>query len=231
MKAPEYVTWHIKQVQWAVRLSQTNLTALRVGDWQNLREELWEFIKGPAWWTGMMVLPSGRSKEDYLGKLSSDAIEEIQKSLKGDLLRYSGGDKQNGFSLRLKPRSIEFDFVAFGPDVYYVMLLQAGDAVTDARLSLGFHLVGSVISPSSIRSCPQCAQLFVRERKLRDDVSNHYCSTRCARNAAAHAWRKRQDEKLKATERERGHKRYVDKVHRENPGKKFKIPRRARKSN
>ena len=62
MKAPEYVAWHIKQVQWAVRLSQTDLTALRVGDWQNLREELWEFIRGPAWWTGMIVLPSGGAK-------------------------------------------------------------------------------------------------------------------------------------------------------------------------
>jgi hypothetical protein len=229
MKTPEYVAWHIKQVQWAVRLSQTDLTALRVGDWQNLKEELWEFITGPARWTGMMVLPSGRSKEDYLDELSSGTMAEIQKSLKGDLLRYSADDKQNGFGLTLRPRSIEFDFVAFGRDAYYTMLLQAGDAVTDARLSLGFHLVGGVISPSSIRSCPQCVRLFVRERKLREDISNHYCSTRCARNAAAQAYRNRQGEKLKASERDRSHQRYVNHAQ-QTVGPNVKVKRRARAS-
>jgi hypothetical protein len=228
MKTHQIVLWHIKQVQWAVWLSQASLTGLRPGDWQNLREDFWEFITVPRWWTGMIMLPSGKTQEEYLEKLSNEAIGEIQKWLRSDLLRYSAHDSVV-LGTGIKPKQIEFNFTAFGIDSYFQVLMQAGDPITDARLSLGFHLVGGVITPSSIRSCPQCEQLFVRERKLREDISNHYCSTRCARNAAAQAYRTREGAKLKASERDRSHRRYVSQTRR-TVGPNVKVKRRPRPS-
>jgi hypothetical protein len=87
-------------------------------------------------------------------------------------------------------------------------------------------LVASGITPSQLKSCPECQSIFLLERKPRPDKQFH-CSTRCAQLAATIRYRKKKEAELKEKERERSHNRYVAKQRRKHPH--AKIPRRPRK--
>lgn len=227
MNWAEHQREHIKQLKFAVSLSQRDLTQLRDGDWQNLREDLYDFVNPTVGQRLQEVFLPPDIKERFIKMLTVSAIAAIQKQLAADFQRYAyKGDGSCQVSVR--PSQFEIDFVAFGPDGAFYQLTQVRDPVVSARLALGYHLIGAVISPNFIRSCPKCSQMFIMEKKPRADVANHFCSPKCARNAATTAYRERKRDEIRRKEKQRSRNRYEKRV-RNKPGMaRVKIPRRPR---
>jgi hypothetical protein len=227
MNWAEHQREHIKQLKFAVSLCQRDLTQLREGDWQNLREELYDFENLVVGQRLQEVFLPPNLKEQFFTTVTRDTVAAIQKHLAADFQRYAY--KANAPShVSVRASQIENDFVAFGPDVAFHQLIHARDPIVSARLALGYHLVGALISPSFIRSCPQCSLMFVMERKPSADVANYFCSIKCSRNAATKAYRGRMRNELRRKEKQRSRNRY-EKRSRSKPGMaKVKISRRPR---
>ena len=227
MNWAEHQKEHIKQLKWAVSLSRRDLGQMRAGDWQNLREELDQFVNPVVGQHLQSVFLPPDTREQFIKSLSIETVAAIQKKIAADLQQYAyNGD--NARTVTVRPKQLDIDFVAFGPDVAFYQMIQTRDPVASARLALGLHLVGAVISPAYIRSCPECSGLFVMERKPRADVANHFCSIRCSRNAATGRYRKKQKEEIRKKERQRSRNRYEKRI-KSQPGKaKVKIARRPR---
>lgn len=225
MKRAEVQKEHIKQLKCAVRLSQVDLARLREGDWQNLREELYEFMNPIVAQRLQEVFLPPDTKEQL--SLSTDTVAAIQKQIAADLQQYAYNGN-NSCAVTLRPKQLDIDFVAFGPDIVFYQIVQTTDPVASARLALGLHLVGAVISPAYIRSCPECSRLFVMERKPRLDVANYFCSIRCSRNAATKRYRERHRELIKEREKQRSRKRYEKRIRSQAGKANVKVARRPR---
>ena len=93
-----------------------------------------------------------------------------------------------------------------------------------ARLLL--YLLAASIEKNQIRTCPECEKIFLVRRRPRPDKTYH-CSNRCAQRYASKEYRKRNKDELGVEERERSHRRHVEKQRRKY-GPKVKVERRPR---
>src|SRR5690242_20438282 len=70
MTEAEIRAGYIKDIEWAILLSQRNLSELREGDWLNLREELYEFLQAQE------------DRKSFFEKATRETIGKIQQELK-----------------------------------------------------------------------------------------------------------------------------------------------------
>jgi predicted RNA-binding Zn ribbon-like protein len=71
-----------------------------------------------------------------------------------------------------------------------------------AKLSFVLHFYGSGLTADRIRKCPleSCGNIFVLKSYARED-REHFCSIKCARNAATRRYRKKGKKKQKSRSR------------------------------
>jgi len=122
----------------------------------------------------------------------------------------------------------------FRPNEPFWQLLSFGqqpNLQAKVDLALFRRLVSSGILRSQLRICPECRRIFLIHRKPRTDMA-FQCSIRCSRNAATRRYRERlakqNSEEVRSKERERSHRRHVEKQRRKH-GPHVKVERRPRK--
>jgi len=238
----------IKNLEWAVWFSQIDLDSLREGDWINLEKDLSWFMfksnerseKGLMGQASRRYLISPRPHASRLRRPTREEIRGLQSALSKDVKGLAYRPNPLGWSLPSVCRpienvslSVEIRSPTVSPFRYaydYVADVKEGYQVTTEssfRLAFFEYLVRSGILGSQLRYCPKCERIFLLKRKPRPD-KEFYCSLRCSRLAATHAYRKRKAEELKVKERERSHRRHVAKQRRQF-GPNVKVERRPRK--
>lgn len=197
---------YMKQLEWAIRLSQVNLNSLRQGDWLNLREELHDFAYDEP-------IPSDYRRETFLEKASPKSLGEIQRELKSRfdqcVKMYSQWEK-TGLStgvFGIRPFDVtqaKVHLTAWTPDLAFHLTLRSEDLKTDVLLKVAATFAASGVTITQIRQCPnaECGRFFLLRMKPRSD-RNFHCSHRCAVLAATRKYRKNKRNELRANDRSR----------------------------
>jgi hypothetical protein len=114
---------HIKTLEWAIRFCQANLSALREGDWINLKEDLYEFIEYGQHTAALLKAifpdqdnPGGELKSEFCKRTTEKEIAEVQGGLKRRLsgFAYSRGEQEVALLRKLRhldTASVRFPFV------------------------------------------------------------------------------------------------------------------------
>lgn len=208
----------MKRLKWAISLSQTKFEDLREGDSLNLKSELYDFTYGRH----RMLRNSTQLYGAKWGMLKREAFTpNLIKDVAQDFFAWFAqvadkGEQFKNLSLTVPLRDAAFNdegcfFVVEEPSGHFAPAFALDDVRIAAKIALGFHLVESKITRDQIRACDFCKKIFLAERKTRKDKGS-YCDSRCARNAASRAWRKRKDQELKSKEKRRAKKKYEKKV-------------------
>jgi hypothetical protein len=200
------IAGYIKKLEWAISLSQKNLQDLREGDWLNLREELYEFLRGPE-------APADLRKEIFFKRATLSSIKAIQGELKTRFDQcvdmYTSWEK-GGLKeaiLGIAPFDVSgatVHLTAQSPDLSFHQTVSCEDLKTEVLLKLNNLLEVSGVIMSQIRRCPDadCGRLFLLRMKPRAD-RNFYCSRRCSGLAATREYRRKKEEELRAKDRGR----------------------------
>jgi hypothetical protein len=247
---------HIKNLEWAIWFCQENLSALREGDWINLKEDLYEFIEYGQNTAAVLKAifpdrgnPGGELKGEFCKTTTEKEIAKVQRGLKRRLsgFAYSKGEQEVAVLRKLRyldtacvPTQLlpitsgAIQLQGFRPNEPFSQSISFGpkpNLQIKVDLALFRHLVSSGILRGQLRNCPECGRIFLLKRKPRSDQT-FQCSLRCSRNAASRRYRQRltkeQGQEVKAQERERSHRRYVTKQQKKFPGSKVKVQRRPR---
>jgi len=241
---------HIKNLEWAILLSKTNLDECTEGDWLKIKEGLYAFIywveSGElfSWQTGEGKEMQSRkgykggvafipmSKEIFVNYITKDSLRDILASFRDCFGNIAGGMPfyhcQAGSAIILVQPSIPSK--QFIRSTVLLGTETEKDFIQKAQITLAEHLAESGITYEQIRSCPECHKIFLLNMKPRKD-RNFYCSTRCSRNAATRAYRKRNEEELKVKEQKRSRRRYVEKQKKQyGPNVNVKVARKPRKA-
>lgn len=233
---------HIKMLEWAISFCQQPLDKVTEGGWIDLNNDLSYFIfrsSGSGEAGGARLLGSARMVNlkppkkgiHRLKNPTQKEIAEVQKELLVDL-KSLAFDPKSADDMGLLTPPIEEAKVAVQqvrPDYPFMYALDIGeDLKAKARAALFEYLVGSGILAGQLRICPNpdCKRIFLSRMKPRTDRKFH-CSARCARLAATRRYRQKKSAELRPKERERSHRRYVEKQQREL-GSKVKVQRRPR---
>jgi len=249
MSKSEFQQRHIKNLEWAILLSRTNLDGCTEGDWLNLKEGLYDFIYWMAESREVVIKQIGGGKKDLVKIRPTKGVifPPMPRSTFFDYVSKEGLMKlRANFQLffenvargivvyKCQIRDVSFWISANKPTGHFIRYIILGPSQMEeqyipvAQISLGDHLTESGIMPDQIRLCPECNRLFMLKMRPRKD-RNFYCSLMCTRNAATRAYRKRKAEELKLKEGERSHRRYKQRV-RQQPGHaRSKVVRRPRK--
>src|SRR5262245_4159546 len=149
---------YIKDLEWAILVSQKRLQGLREGDWLNLREELYEFAYHP---------PPGAAedhqKKSFFEKATRESIEAIQRELKTRFeqcaANYAGWEKRrvSDAVLAISPfdaSRAKVNLMAYSPDFLFHQTIGCEDLKTAVLLELGNILIASGVGMNQIRRCP-----------------------------------------------------------------------------
>lgn len=236
MKDRKNETEDIKRLKWAISLSQTKIEDLREGDWLNLRNDLYDFTYGRHRILQNSTLlygaKWGRVKPEAF---TQDLITNVAHDFRAWFEQAAHkGEQYKNLTLTVPLRDAAYNdegcfFVVEEPSGHFAPTFALDDVRIAAKIAFGFHLVESKITRDRIRSCDFCKNIFLAERKPRNDKSS-YCDPRCARNAASRAYRERKAEKLEVREKQRAKQRYTAKVQKRFPGKKIKVVSRKPKA-
>lgn len=201
-------TWHIDQVEWAIRLSRANPDTFREGDWMNFSQELTDFVGRLALSKSLFAELGKRSQTELPSKALLGVMDKFYEKIKKkdpDLLKGVQVAIRNFlFSFTNKPNLHCCDwqkgnYVAFRADESFQPMswtVYHKNPVEAAKIALGMHFVSAGVTSEQIRNCPQCNELFFVRRIPRTD-RKFYCSTRCTRLAATHSKRDRDRNKAK----------------------------------
>jgi len=230
----------IKNLEWAIWFSQVDLSGLRVGDWINLKEDLYDFIHTNTVLDIeflAVVFPATKPedhiaehKKDFCDSTTETDIVAIQGELKKRLFGFA---YPKGKPQVLRTTNCMIVVGALTPNEPFRQDLSFGRQNLQAKVDFALfrRLVSSGILRSQLRTCPECGRIFLIHRKPRTDMT-FQCSIRCSRNAATRRYRERlakqNPERVRDEERERSHRRYVAKQRRKL-GAKTKVSRRPRK--
>jgi len=179
---------YMHELDWAISLSQRNLSELREGDWLNLREELYGFLQAQE------------DKRSFFEKATRETVEKIQRELKIRFDQcadnYAGWEKKRSSDavLAISPfdaSRTKFHLMAYPPDFLFRQTIQCEDLKTAVLLELNNILTVSGMAMSQIRRCPNCSKLFLLRMKPRRD-RNFYCSRKCSGLVATRDYRARE---------------------------------------
>ena len=115
MRGSEIENEHIKNVEWAISLSQANFDRYRAGDWLNLKEEMYDFLYGSDLWSRLGRAPIPKrdkssadknkqekspyadpdSKEAFLEEAQPAELREIRSVLKEMLQQVTANEDIN----------------------------------------------------------------------------------------------------------------------------------------
>jgi hypothetical protein len=205
MTPTEKREFHVKWLKFAIRLSQTNFEELKEGQRLDLKNEYREFLSTaedrqlrradgrglPHVWN---VISRVRGDEgipemvrDLAGEKDLDEVE-AKKILAGELVNLAGGGHPNVGMGQFQKMEGYFG-IGRDSDSFYLI---TSHKKASARLlnTFGNHLVGSAITPSMLRRCPTCKQIFLTSRKPRTDRELH-CSLKCSSRAASTTYNRR----------------------------------------
>jgi hypothetical protein len=226
---------HIKNLEWALRLSQTKFDDCKTGDLLNIKEELWEF----TYWTFLELLRSVKNttegqkvhriprvfesgavvgyetREDFVGNITEMDLSKIKSEFTAFFAQIAADVETNTVAAKDVSFSIYPIRNPSGPFVLHIKL-KPFQYVEMARVALLEHFCGSGLVVEQIRFCPKCSLLFILKMKPRKD-RNFYCSVNCSRNAASQAYRTRKGKSLKITEAHRNRSRYEKRIHKIHP--------------
>lgn len=222
----------IRKLEWAIRLAQADPKSLREGDWLNLKEDLIEFVRA----SGTSLDLAGRVWAEP--KAFQRLINSIQRGLSDHLERLAQVGVAATTQADPKPQLLEDVGIGFPVSGRFIvgaikgrpyrLLVKTNTIESQVYSALSSYLVSSGIVAGQIRKCPTCGRIFLLKRKPRPDKEFH-CNIRCSRLAATRHYRKKKAPDLKAKERERSHRRYVDKQRRKH-GPRVRVERRPRKA-
>ena len=250
---------HIKHLEWAIWFCQADLSTLRVGDWINVKEDLYEFTDYKLNRRAILNLTfpnqgdiAAEYQKDFCETTTEKEIAQVQGGLRKRLLgfAYSKGEQEGVVLRKIRDWSNEcvpvqrlpitsgrMEVGGLKPNQPFYQAIYFGrepNLQRKVELALFHHLSSSGILRGQLRTCPECGRIFLIGRKPRSDQT-FQCSLRCSRNAATKRYRQRlakeRGEEVKAHERERSHRRYVAKQRKKFPGRKVRIQRRPRTTN
>ena len=192
-----------ERLAWALAFAQRDLSCLTVGDWENIRWELWAFTLIPFWKPAEARASQGRVYEAYDFAEQADVISAQTKfgetladlqhkgfSMIGpvaEILIVPWSRTEKGQTLRVALEELtpgEFP----PPDSLYWPL---SDFSTYAESRFGL-LIGQF--GEYLQICPKkdCGRWFVANRSNQD-----YCSSRCQMRAATNRYRKKKEKRKK----------------------------------
>lgn len=222
---------HIKKLEWAIWLSQADLQTLREGDWANLEVDLADFVRGSGTYTDFAPFWNDSEKvQRWIASVQRRLKENFERlATMGEfqVMRVGQGSTAKKLSAMQFMINGRANVEAWNGEPYKLWL-RTNTIESQVYSALASYLVSSGIVAGQIRKCPTCGRIFLYKRRPRADVTLH-CSLKCSRLAATRRYRGKQGDKLRVKERERGHRRYVEKQRRKF-GPKIKVERRPRKT-
>jgi len=209
---------HVKQLQWGAKFIRQNLDELRAGEWLSLKEALYDFTLAAKIFpstkrSGLSVVVEKYEEERFIQEMSPGVVQDIQSGMIAwfrALAQPGYGGSDIGFDVN----KVVFDFSCSSPRSPFVLGFGVLDNIQAARVAMGLHLVGSMLTIGQFLRCPECGTIFISNRQPRPDRRLH-CSIRCSRGAASRRYR----EKLQAHEAERARatRRYEKKIRERYP--------------
>jgi len=206
-------------LEFAVNFAQTDISALREGDWLNLKEDIWSFLRGPISGNEAVVLPGSSGILE-----SRSEAETLQKEMYSLLSEVVDTPERN---LEPQRHQISFDLeVGFSREV--AAKLSAGDApwffvhgAQRDRMLLNLFFLLMKESTEKIRRCDasDCKRIFYRVRKQK------FCSVRCQSRESARRFRLKWGADKQS---ESNHKNYKNRVEKSR-GRPTRVARRTRR--
>jgi hypothetical protein len=198
-----------KRVQWVIHFIGQDLHHFRQGDWLNLRDDMWLFLRG---------LPLGQYEElrrvpftaEETQQFTPESFAAVQQSARDMLQRIAKTNARVQYKppegrvmseeVAGKIDKVYFDFSRPGPLRLYVLAEHLSDAF---RFALGAAL--SAVDITDIREClsPACRTIF-----FAGHGRQRFCSSTCKTREGSRRFRERYGEELK----EKAHTYYERKV-------------------
>ena len=182
----------LERLSFAVRFAQMDLSAMREGDWLNLREDFLAFLGqsgNPDRWLSISDvggLVTTKDEEPFPQHFSEQDFQILQYEVQ-TIVHAAAGDNMGESPSTIPVRSwLEvqpLDGRVFPSGGYITQILGA------TRDQFLFILLDALRQepPDRILRCPECQTLFVRA------YTQVYCSRRCTNRASVRQWRARQD--------------------------------------
>jgi hypothetical protein len=185
------IALRLERLHFAVALAQYNLSALRDGDWLNLREDFLAFLgqsRDPdrtATVSDAGGLVSTRWPAPFPEDFSERDFQILQYEVR-TILQAAAGDNMGGFPASIDVKAtlqVQPQDGRVSPSGGYITSLHGS-----TRDQFLFLLLDALRHepPDRILRCPECHALFVRS------YTQAYCSRRCTNRASVRQWRARQ---------------------------------------
>jgi hypothetical protein len=198
--------YHVAELEKAISMIRLDLDHLTAGESWKLQADLYEFVGGieiGGIKLGQAVPVDKLKPEEFLEfeRVPAHYIPEIIADLKKILVGIA--DQPASFFFHAK--ITDGKLTAFADPTSPFKLSWVMNPSEGARFALSYHLAGSGLTGNRIRLCPlkTCRNVFLLTRYARADRL-HFCSNRCARNAATLRYREKQSKQKK---KKRGKKR------------------------
>jgi hypothetical protein len=199
--------YHVAQLEKAAEIIRIDLDRLTPAEFMKLREDLYAFCYGAGFGPARQGMLQHIALENFRLDEFLDEAKRQRKMIPDDIVRNVVEElKRRLIGIATTPAELSIPAeVTKG-----VMNLSAPDksspfhltwnltAEEAAMLALVVHLYGSGLTANRIRICPleSCGNLFVLKSYARED-RDHYCSPKCARNAATRRYRESKAKKQK----------------------------------
>lgn len=177
MKSEELL--HIQHLKWALGFSQMDLDER--GEYlEDVKTKIYEFIRdsnlqAPEKHPPRLLHADVRS---YVGELASEDIKGVRRAFDYSF-RFLADQARIVHETSLTDY-VRFYLGALTPTSrFFQSITIPGDPVSQSAVALQIHFVRSGLTGERILKCPECGNIFIRERKRQK-----YCSPTCARAVA-----------------------------------------------
>jgi len=195
--------YHIAQLEKAVSIIRLDLDHSTAGERAKVATDLYEFVGGSEI-AGIKLgqeVPVDKLKEEEFLEFNRVPAHYIPGII-ADLKRTLVGIADQPASFIAQAEISKGKLNAFADPASPFKLSWIMNPSEGARFALLLHLAGSGLTGNRIRLCPlkTCRNVFVLTSYARADRL-HYCSNRCARNAATLRYREKQSKQTKKKRR------------------------------
>lgn len=207
MKATDEEVIHIQKIRWAIEFCSTDLERLEkghhltaLGGLEEYKYQLYEFVRD----SNLQGSDRDPHKVDnqpgppgeFVATMTAEHMKQTQRELHKGLSALAD-DKSFSLTLgqdgSLRFRKPRIGWINFNPLLPFMQTITIDtDPVSKAVLALGLHITYSGLTGERIRRCPECATIFIRERKPQKG-REQYCSLTCTQAAATKKYRSKKE--------------------------------------
>src|SRR5262249_45918722 len=137
----------MKNLEWAISISQAKLEEFRPGDWLNVREDLYRFVYGD----------DRDGPKAKFEKLTPDDIQFIQKNFRECFEFIADGNPTTSLEI---DSGVNYQLLVADPMQPFMQRIIVDDCALAAQLGLISLLTTSRLCAAQIRKCPECKTIF-----------------------------------------------------------------------